>query len=299
MAEINLIDSVRRWVMSTLPYEESDTDIIQALDAKDIRSLLIVYHNWMSRLIRPTPRRVKKSRFFEINAHRANFTVALTEIEADIIAGRDLTKYLSKGVRVALKLPSRHIGAFDLDLLLNDWGVHHLHISTELGTDGFVARTGPLLFVRFVEDTAFFLDIADHGQWTKASVVDALVNEFPDAGGLHPLNGFTVSKPFNESEHQKLRSKHVNSLMKIGDKAVAGGGISLAGKSIMAVREADRLLSSLEKFEKNWIENEQEIRTKLKEQGIDFPVEPSFEFEIHEDGPMIVEAKTQTALKFM
>jgi hypothetical protein len=61
----------------------------------------------------------------------------IAQIIDDIEQGRDLTKYLSRRVAIGFDLPSakgkknlakqRH-----LDLLLNDWGIHHLHVSTTL-----------------------------------------------------------------------------------------------------------------------------------------------------------------------
>lgn len=295
---MNLVESVRRWVIANLPYNHSDTDIVGALNEKNAHGLLVTYHNWMSRLVQPIPRQIEYSVAFRANPYRETFSDALAAIEQDVRAGNDLTKYLSKGVRVALKLPGRRRGASDLDMLLNDWGVHHLHLAVEIQADGFVQRTGPLLFARFVRDTAYFLDIADHGEWTKESVAEALVNEFPDAGGVHVVRGVVgVSREYTDEEHHRLRVAGVNTIRMIGDKAVVGGGFNTMGHSVMAVQEADRVLAGIEQFEAYWRNDESSARAHWEEQCGRLPDAPMFEFTISESGPAIVELKSRTGLR--
>lgn len=40
----------------------------------------------------------------------------------------------------------------DRDLLIADWGIHHLHFSTQIESDGFVIRTRDLLSAYFAPD---------------------------------------------------------------------------------------------------------------------------------------------------
>ncbi len=41
----------------------------------------------------------------------------------------------------------------DLVLLMAEWGIHHLHLSTVMEADGFVRRTKDLLFAFFSPTT--------------------------------------------------------------------------------------------------------------------------------------------------
>jgi hypothetical protein len=44
--------------------------------------------------------------------------------------------------------------------MLNDWGIHHLHLGTKISKNtGFVERTGPLLFVKFEKNVAYFIGV--------------------------------------------------------------------------------------------------------------------------------------------
>ncbi len=64
---MNLKESVRQWVLGALPYDRANTELVKHLNSLDAHGLLIVYHNWMSRLIKPGPRTVRKSKDFERN----------------------------------------------------------------------------------------------------------------------------------------------------------------------------------------------------------------------------------------
>jgi hypothetical protein len=71
--------------------------------------------------------------------------------------------------------------------MLNDWGVHHLHISTQVGVDGYVRRGGPLLFPVFRPQVAYLIDIMGHRDWTRHHVLEMLATEWPNEGAIHDL----------------------------------------------------------------------------------------------------------------
>jgi hypothetical protein len=84
----------------------------------------------------------------------------LERIIEEIETGKDLSPRLSRGVVHGLVKGGRvkanmNFGRRpDLDLLLNDWGIHHLHLPDVLDSDGFVRRNPALdmdmlLFVIF------------------------------------------------------------------------------------------------------------------------------------------------------
>ena len=128
---MNLMESVRGWVLKNLPHDGADQKVVAALKAKSPRELLVLYLNWRERLIPPAPRRVLRSSVFDTNPIVHECSAAIAQIGDDIKQGRDLTRYLSRRVTIGFELPRaqstknlykrRH-----LDLLLNDWGIHHL-----------------------------------------------------------------------------------------------------------------------------------------------------------------------------
>ena len=61
----------------------------------------------------------------------------------------------------------RHSSLKNLDGLLNEWGVHHLHLGTKSYSKNhaFIARTGPLLLALIAEDDFYAINVYLHGAW--------------------------------------------------------------------------------------------------------------------------------------
>src|SRR5208283_2811230 len=131
----------------------------------------------MNRLVKPQPRTVLKSTAFQQNLVTAQRASDLAQIIDDIEQGRDLTKYLSRGVARAVAQVPGQSPRRDLDLMLNDWGVYHLHISSIVEADGFVKRDGPLLFASFKPHGAYLIDIMAHDDWTRRHILEVLACE--------------------------------------------------------------------------------------------------------------------------
>ena len=133
--------------------------------------------------------------------------------------GEDITPHLSKRIRTGYQSSSAPTlqRREDLDLMLSDWGIHHLHLSTEMDTDGFfVKRDGPLLFAAFRPADAYLIDIADHKSWTRADILRIIVEGWPDAGIVHKIEGLT-SPSVSESERQRLRNAGIGAMIEIND----------------------------------------------------------------------------------
>jgi len=64
---MNLTDSVRQWVLASLPYDRGDAKLVAYLNGLDAHAALVVYYNWANRLVPPQPRTIHKSRAFEQN----------------------------------------------------------------------------------------------------------------------------------------------------------------------------------------------------------------------------------------
>jgi hypothetical protein len=106
-AEMDLKESARQWVLRALPYDRTAADLVTHLNGLDAHGLLLVYHNWMSRLIKPRPRAVHKSKAFEQNPLTLQRASDLVKIIDDIEKGGDLRKYLSRGVKAAAAIPCK------------------------------------------------------------------------------------------------------------------------------------------------------------------------------------------------
>jgi len=296
--ESPLFESVREWVLRRLPIDQNDTDLVAHLEAKDAHGLLVVFHNWQSRMISVELRKVLRSSVLNHKALAAPHKLALSAIISDIEVGNPLIKYLSRGIKIAADLPNGSPNLQrrrDLDLMLNAWGIYHLHLSTSVEADGFVSRTGPLLFAVFNDDCAYLLDVMEHGSWTSSHLLEVLVREFPDSGAFHIMEGVVgLSYEPDEDGRRALRKHGVNSLVMIDGKAVMPApGMVCAGTTFAATRESDMLLLHIEDFERAWVERPREVRDAIAACFGVLPDTPDFAFEICDiAGPGILEKRS-------
>jgi hypothetical protein len=91
-------------------------------------------------------------------------------VGSKIELGIDLRPHISR------KIVDLH---FDDDLL-NEWDIHHLHLGTTLDANGFVKRTGPVLFVRFDRQNAYFINVLGHGSWTNQDMIRIIHRKWPE-----------------------------------------------------------------------------------------------------------------------
>lgn len=296
---MSLVESARQWVLANLPFDRGDAVLTAYLNQQEADTLLMIYHNWMVRRLQPRPRRVIESSAFRSNALTARRAADFHQIKDDIEHGRDLRKYLSRDVERAVVLVPGGRRRQDLDLMLNDWGVHHLHISSEVEADGFVKRSGPLLFVAFRPDRAYFIDVFDHKSFHKERVLEILVQEWPNDGLIHEIKGVVgVSPQLTEDERRSLRKNHAGVAFEHAGKVYwPNGGLSAAGYSVDAVTAADRLLDKIEVFEKTIAEHPDALKGSFQAAGLEFPEVPILEFVLLEDGPAVFESTTGTLLK--
>lgn len=104
------------------------------------------------RIISKNPRIILKSKEFVCPPE---YISKLEFIENIIKVGGNLTPFLSRGV----------LDCNRDDLMLYDWGIHHLHITNErdeVKKDGFMKRSDLLLYAYFDEKAAYFLMTINH-----------------------------------------------------------------------------------------------------------------------------------------
>ncbi len=247
-------NDIREHVLDNLPCEP---EFRASLETEDTRSLLIIYANWAERIISAVPRIIYEAEALISNPLSSDprYKPGLDAIRQKIVRGDDLTGHLSKritkGYRPSQTDQMNLSRRPDLDLMLSDWGVHHLHISDNIESDGFVERTGPLLLAVFHRNTAYLIDIVDHGKWTKRSILEIIVREWPDAGIVYEMKGaLGLSQSYDDDEHKQLRNAAINVLHEIDGKVwMTPGGMTTAGGSISATRQSDQLWDCIEQFQ--------------------------------------------------
>jgi hypothetical protein len=231
----------------------------------DDQDAQIAYFNVFKRLV-PVRRRA---------VHEAPSLVCPAEVQVGydavkrkVMAGEDLRPHLSR------KLADRDFN----DLLLNDWGIHHLHLGTVVEADGFARRTGPVLFARFLVDDAYFIGIPTHGPkaspWSDLKVLERFSETWPDQMSRYELRGIAPTRDGanpTSGELARLRAAGVQALITIGGKVYGpmGGGLSTAKVSVDVVRMMDRCVGIVREFERNVADAKEEIFSKAIERGID------------------------------
>lgn len=293
-------EAIRQWVLQGLPCDPADQALSARLNAMDVHNLLITYQNWVMRQVPAVPRTVFQSAAFAANPRVASRRADIDALIKKIESGHDLRPHLSRRVAIvhdaATKLKRRQ----DIDLMLNEWEVHHLHISQVIEADGFVQRDDPLLFVMFRGDKAYVLDLMTHHDFNRDHVLEIMTEEWPSAGLVHIVKGVVdLAVHHSEDDRNKLRQAGINSMVIINGKAIKPlGGMSGAGTSVKATMAANDLLVAAEKFEAKLSSDPQYFIDFSTKNGVAWPTNPTFEFGYLPGGGVgVVEESCRLAFK--
>ncbi len=159
----------------------------------------------------------------------------------------DLTPRLSRGLKV------RQYN----DKMLHDWGIYHLHLGAALEGDGFMERSGNLLFVMCRPDDLYLLDVRPHrhdgaGVWVDDDLVDIIHSNWPEAIARFRFDALRSAHALTREQRALLRSKNGNAGVYTRDGtfyAGIGGGLVGSGSNIRAIMWADRTLETAKALE--------------------------------------------------
>lgn len=283
---IDLKTAIRRWAIDTLPYDQNDPDVVAEINGKDARALLIVYHNWMSRHVFAAPRKVHVSAAYSANPVTTQCKADLDALVGKIERGEELKPHLSTRVEVVLESSSKRLARRkDLDLMLIEWEVHHLHISQQMQQNDFVTRGDPLLFAVFHLSDAYLLDIMTHKDFNRDHILEVMAREWPQARLLQKLEAppgqiiLGLAKHYSEDDRNALRKAGLNALVEINGKVYKpAGGITMAGTSIRASLAADQIIRATERLEAALRNSPQQFQQFAQHHGLTWPKNPTFEF---------------------
>lgn len=209
-----------------------------------VNTPLFDYFSVEMKTIKPVKRMIVKSDKVKSIQLEEPYAKALKIIEAKIQNGDDLNFHLSKSVFK----PHWH------DWLLNEWMIHHIHISDwkESPNQKFFNSSKWLLFVAFNEDQAIFIDIQKHNEpnvFAKLAYLEILQNNWPEIMDRYHLKDWMdVSPKLTDEDRDILRRKgYTVGVVKVNGKVYRhpGVGSSSAGNSISSVMRADRAFEYL------------------------------------------------------
>lgn len=215
-----------------------------------LSDLLIVYLNWRGRFIPSRPRTAHLSSELLASAKYRQHRTALDAIVAKVEAGDDLTPHLSTRIGTPYEpttsRTASRAGRKDLDLLVAEWNIHHLHLSAAVGSDGFVGRTQDLLFANFQPNEAYLIAVYAHGDWTRTELGVISVRNWPDSGIFQKLNGVLgLAQPVADTDLPALRKVGVTTLLEFDGAVYAPAGQTTAGTPIAATVYADQVTQTL------------------------------------------------------
>lgn len=218
----------------------------------DDKNSVYEYFNLIKRLVSRMPRSIKRSKEFTCPKE---YDFALAEIVNKIIKGDNLAPFMSDSIlRVDFN-----------DGLLNDWNIHHLHLTKQFRTDGFAKRSDYELFLYFTEDMAYFIQIYPHSKKNLYSTQDMIrigYDNWPHLIEKNHINAVELTQEIDDEAYGKLRKANITTFVQIRENEVfglIGGGYMSNGFSTEALRSADHWFNVMKIREHVIIENVESI----------------------------------------
>jgi len=229
-------------------------------------SLIIRWLNWRDRFIAVRPRSVHESKELLASLEATTYATEMATIKSEIEAGADLSLRLSNRVNtpyVATTSQDALHQRADLDLLLSDWGIHHLHLVPA------PARSGSLLFGVFRPDDAYLLLILDHTAWTDISLVEVVVRNWSSEGlVLGPINGLALSHAISGSDRKKFRQAGVATPVQVDGRLYLPRGLTTGGTSVDTTQRSNVIVWTLRQLRDELAQDHQALDNLAQAQGL-------------------------------
>lgn len=238
----------------------------------------IKYFTISLRTIEKKPRKIFKTEGFNCPL---GLEKGLAILEEKIANGESLFYHQSKSIN---NLTSE-------DLLLYSWSIHHFHLGETVESDGFIKRTGPVLFAYITDDDFYMIDIKQHGLWSDKGLLQSIYDNWPTLLESWKVNG-RLEVNFSSSEIGKLRKAHVNTIVELNDGISfvgPGRGLTTAGTPVEATlkygdirRHIDRFICDLKKNPTDF------LKTKYSEEEIERMKDVHFDFYLEKKDPNFI-----------
>lgn len=249
-------------------FDDVRTDLLDALSSLGIalpadtpvHHAMVEYCHLEHRLIHPHARKVVWSKKL-----RARLLVVADDQRAHI---ETIAMQLEKGIDVTPRMTRNILKPGYNDGLLTDWKIHHLHLSNRVGSDGFVERGGPLLFVFITENVAYLLDLLNHKAFEEQDLIEIIHEEWPEAIASSLAQGAIPGSlsPVLGPEGKKTMRRKMITMTQMKDGTIycpPGGGVMLSGHSFEAVGIANHFLNRIRPAE-DWVkENADKLATRI------------------------------------
>ena len=259
----------------------------------DDGKLMIAYIGAARRVIEQHPRKVRVSAGFICPTElQSGFDILIEKIKT----GSSVRGHQSK----RLDRPS-----FE-DTLLNAWGIEHFHLGDSETTDGWVSRTGPLLFAIVTQNDFYCLDILPHGSWHHQSLVQPVHDNWSELlKNVIVENAIDLAHVPSDDDVKVLHASNINTMIKMTDGTIygpPGGGFSTDGSALNSVLAVNRWVKwayDIEGHIRDRLNDDfgNKIRNTLSDPS--FPIEEmKFEMRLSPQKMEIVELVSTVSLEF-
>lgn len=216
----------------------ADLKRVGYMDA-DRKHAVFQYYNLRKRQIEAKQRNVVRSKEFECPA---GYELALQEFEEKAKRGDNLIPFQSEKIK-------------DIsynDMLLNDWGIQHFHLTRRFRADGFAQRSQYQIFAYITASTVYMIQVFPHNAenlYSRRELVRILRDNWPELMERFHIKGVTgLTEKIDDHDYGELRKANITTFLELGDNEVygmIGGGYASNGDSMEALLNAGYLLNLL------------------------------------------------------
>ena len=220
---------------------------------RDLSRMLTDYYFYLKRHISVKPRVVRVSEHLrcpeELNTYYEEF-------RRKVEVGENINPYLSK----------RTLRLSNDDKLLSHWGIYHFHLGEIWDRNDFSERSGPVLFVYFCDNTAFFIDIREHGSWSDYSLIETVCKEFPEGMKSRKIEWIRIVEPVIKESNQIAAMRKVNLNMIVVVDGICYGNIGVMGDGTdgESLMRSYRILMLIKNIEETIKEQENKLLEHFK-----------------------------------
>jgi hypothetical protein len=217
------------------------------------------YLEFLQRRIGQKPRRVLLSDILRSDDRRTRYCKSIDALSGAAERGEDLSQFQTKDIEHFTKP----------DLLLNDWGIHHLHLGAPRAAGSRSKRTEELLFVFLTANSEIcFVDIRDHHSFTEVELLEIINRNWPHLlADFHISHAKNLQPKMTADDRELLRKAGIVTFVELASGQIfapPGGGVTTARSNINCMRRAQATARTLVEAEKVVQANADRIRAALE-----------------------------------
>lgn len=168
MEDTKRIRSLKKRLITELPFFPNNKDTLTDLESQSLNGVLIHYLHWKTRLVPARKRKVQIAPEVTADKRWKELKSGINSLLDKIRNGEDVHPYLSKEAHNYGYTPSQRVkdgevdSWEDKDQLLNTKGFHHFHLNMNVQNTGLSERTDDVLFAYVSRDAFHAIGIFNH-----------------------------------------------------------------------------------------------------------------------------------------